>query len=77
MLPIKIAVYSSSKCLHGRQKDHCQASRMECSESAYLQGKSGALGGHCSVLLQRGWLARAVREPWGPLWEECAVVFSK
>lgn len=66
MLPIKIAVYSSSKCLRGKQKDHCQASCVGCLESAHLQGKSEALGGHSSVLLLRGWLAWAVGHPGDP-----------
>ena len=65
MLPIKI-VYFSSKCLHGKQKHHCQASCLACLESALLQGKSKVLSKYCSVLVQRGRLAWAVRAPWGP-----------
>lgn len=40
MLPIKIAVYFSSKCLRGKQKHYCQASCLEWLESILLQGKS-------------------------------------
>lgn len=54
MLPIKVAAYFSSECLHGKQKHHCQASCLVCLESALLQRKSKVLSRYCSVLVQRG-----------------------